>query len=173
VAVNLTAQEFLHQDLIENVATTLERTGLPAQMLELEITESVAIQNMDQVLATLAGLREVGVRIAIDDFGTGYSSMSYLQRFPIQTLKIAQTFMRNVHTDPQSAAIALMMISLCRELDLEIVAEGVENEGQLAFLQGRGSMFVQGNLFCEARPADEVAAVLKNGIQSATRALKA
>lgn len=164
VAVNLTAQEFLHQDMIENVAATLERTGVPPQMLELEITESVAIQNMDQVLATLTGLRDLGVRIAIDDFGTGYSSMSYLQRFPIHTLKIAQTFMRNVHMNPQSAAIALMMIALCRELELDIVAEGVENEAQLEFLQGRGAMYIQGNLFCEARPASEVGEILKTGV---------
>jgi len=164
VAVNLTSQEFLHQDLIETVASALERTGVPPQMLELEITESVAIQNMDQVLATLGGLRELGVRIAIDDFGTGYSSMSYLQRFPIQTLKIAQTFMRSVHEDPQSAAIALMMISLCRELDLDIVAEGVENGEQLEFLQGRGTMFIQGNLFCEARCVAEITKVLTHGI---------
>jgi len=165
VAVNLTAQEFLHQDMIDNVALTLERTGVPASMLELEITESVAIQNMDQVLATLTGLRELGVRIAIDDFGTGYSSMSYLQRFPIQTLKIAQTFMRNVHKDPQSAAIALMMISLCRELDLEIVAEGVENHDQLEFLQDRGSLYIQGNLYCEARPVAQITEILKTGIE--------
>ena len=93
-------------------------------MLELEITETIAMYNVEQILAILRLLRETGVRVAIDDFGTGYSSMSYLKRFPVQTLKIAQAFMRDVHIDLQSAAIASMLIQLCRELDLDIVAEG-------------------------------------------------
>jgi len=164
VAVNLSAQEFLHHDVVDTVAQTLAHTGISGDMLELEITESVAIHNLDQVLSTLTGLRALGVRIAIDDFGTGYSSMGYLQRFPIQTLKIAQTFMRDVDSDDQSAAIASMLVSLCRRLNLDIVAEGVECESQLAFLEAHSPLIIQGNLYCEARRAAQIAEVLRNGI---------
>jgi len=133
-------------------------------MLELEITESVAIHNLDQVLATLTDLRALGVRIAIDDFGTGYSSMGYLQRFPIQTLKIAQTFMRDVDSDDQSAAIASMLVGLCRQLELDIVAEGVECESQLEFLEAHSPLIIQGNLYCAAKPAADIAHVLRDGV---------
>ena len=125
-------------------------------MLELEITESVAMHNIEHVLKALGELRDIGVRVAIDDFGTGYSSMSYLKRFPITTLKIAQDFMRDVHVNSHSAAIAGMVINLCHELDLDIVAEGVEFEEQLAFLMSRGCHVIQGYLFSPPVPEDDL-----------------
>jgi EAL domain-containing protein (putative c-di-GMP-specific phosphodiesterase class I) len=112
-------------------------------------------------------LRDTGVRVAIDDFGTGYSSMSYLKRFPVQTLKIAQAFMRDVHVDIQSAAIASMLIQLCRELDLDVVAEGVEHPSQLEFLRERGCYVIQGRIFSGPLRAEDLEVMLERGIELA------
>ena len=108
----------------------------------------------------------MGVRVAIDDFGTGYSSMSYLKTFPVQTLKIAQDFMRDVDVDTQSAAIATMLIELCRELGLDIVAEGVETQSQLDFLCDRGCYVIQGYLFSRPVAAGELGAILRGGVDA-------
>ncbi len=164
IAVNLSPREFVQQDIVDNVASALARSGLPADMLELEITETIAMYNVEQILAILSLLRDTGVRVAIDDFGTGYSSMSYLKRFPVQTLKIAQTFMRDVHIDLQSAAIASMLIQLCRELGLDIVAEGVEHPSQLEFLREHGCYVIQGYIFSAPLPAAELEALLDEGV---------
>ena len=166
VAVNLSAREFVQRNIAENVARALESTGLPPHMLELEITETIAMYNIEQILAILHLLRDMGIRVAIDDFGTGYSSMSYLKRFPVQTLKIAQDFMRDVDVDTQSAAIATMLIELCHELGLEIVAEGVETQSQLDFLRERGCYVIQGFIFSRPVSAGEVGALLRHGIGS-------
>jgi polar amino acid transport system substrate-binding protein len=163
VAVNLSAREFVQRNIVENVARALESTGLEACMLELEITETIAMYNVEQILAILNLLRKMGVRVAIDDFGTGYSSMSYLQRFPVQTLKIAQDFMRDVDVDAQSAAIATMLIELCHELELDIVAEGVETQSQLDFLRARNCYVIQGYLFSRPVSAGELGDILRNG----------
>ncbi len=166
VAVNLSAREFVQHNIAENVAHALEITGLDASMLELEITETVALYNVEQMLAILHVLRSMGVRVAIDDFGTGYSSMNYLKRFPVQTLKIAQEFMRDVDVDSQSAAIASMLIELCRELGLDIVAEGVETQSQLSFLRERGCYVIQGFLFSRPVSAGELGDILRNGVEA-------
>jgi diguanylate cyclase (GGDEF)-like protein/PAS domain S-box-containing protein len=165
VAVNLSAREFVQRNIVENVARALEATGLEAHMLELEITETIAMYNIEQILAILHVLRGMGVRVAIDDFGTGYSSMSYLKRFPVQTLKIAQDFMRDVDVDLQSAAIATMLIELCRELDLDIVAEGVETQSQLDFLLDRGCYVIQGYLFSRPVAAGDLGDLLRSGVK--------
>jgi len=156
ICVNLSAREFVQQDVVANVRAALDASQLHPSMLELEITESVAMHNIEHVLAVLHALRELGVRVAIDDFGTGYSSMSYLKRFPITTLKIAQDFMADVHVNAQSAAIAGMVIDLCHELKLDIVAEGVENDAQLDFLRSRGCNVMQGYLFSAPVPEQEL-----------------
>jgi diguanylate cyclase (GGDEF)-like protein/PAS domain S-box-containing protein len=161
VGVNLSAREFVQSNIVDNVARTLERTGLDAHLLELEITETIAMYNLDQVLAILELLRDMGVRVAIDDFGTGYSSMSYLTRFPVQTLKLAQDFMRDVEVDSQSAAIASMLISLSRELGLDMIAEGVETESQLQFLRERGCYIIQGYLFSRPVSSGELGDMLR------------
>ena len=164
VAVNLSAREFIQSDIVENVARTLEATGLDPRMLELEITETIAMYNVEQVLAILELLRDMGVRVAIDDFGTGYSSMSYLKRFPVQTLKLAQDFMRDVEIDPQSAAIASMLIELSHELGLDLVVEGVENENQLQFLKERGCYVIQGYFFSRPVPSARLREMLRIGL---------
>ena len=161
VAVNLSAREFIQCNIVENVAHVLETSGLDAPLLELEITETIAMYNVDQILAILELFRDMGVRVAIDDFGTGYSSMSYLKHFPIQTLKLAQDFMRDVEIDSQSAAIASMLIELSRELGLDMVAEGVENESQLRFLQERGCHVIQGYLFSRPVRSEELSELLR------------
>jgi len=121
------------------------------------------MHNTQRVQLNLVELRDMGVRIAIDDFGTGYSAMSYLRRFPINTLKIAQAFMRDAHVDPQSAAIATMIVELSRELGLEVVAEGVEHPSQLEFLEGLGCFVVQGFIFSEPRPPAEMRVLIEAG----------
>ena len=171
VAVNLSAREFVQRNIVENVARALEATGLEARMLELEITETIAMYNVEQILAILHVLRKMGVRVAIDDFGTGYSSMSYLKRFPIHTLKIAQDFMRDVDVDSQSAAIASMLIELCHELGLDIVAEGVETQSQLDFLRERGCYVIQGYLFSRPVTAGEISDILRHGLEANLRTL--
>lgn len=147
LAVNLSAREVLQSDIVELVTQTLCDTGLDPSLLELEITENTALHG-DDVTERLSALRALGVRIAIDDFGTGYASLSYLKHCPVHTLKIAQTFMRDVHTNPQSGGIARLMISLCRELGLDLVAEGVEHPQQLDFLSQHGCHVIQGFIVC-------------------------
>ena len=163
IAVNLSAREFVDRDLVVNVARTLQAMGLDPSQLELEITETTAMYDVEQILAILELLRDIGVRVAIDDFGTGYSSLSYLQRFPVQTLKIAQDFMRGVGVDAHSAAIAAMLIELCHELKLDIVAEGVETDAQLEFLRDRGCYVIQGYILSRPVPSTEIAAMLRDG----------
>ncbi len=146
VAVNLSARQFQQRDLSEIIERVLTDTGLPAGALDIEITESTAMQNADLTLATLNRLKTMGVRISIDDFGTGYSSLSYLKRFPIDTVKIDHDFVRDVATDNNDAAIVSAIISMARALKLRVVAEGVETEEQMAFLKRHDCEFVQGFL---------------------------
>lgn len=163
MAVNLSAREFTQEDVVSHVRSALATSGLDPRLLELEITETTAMHNTQRVLYNLMELREMGVRIAIDDFGTGYSAMSYLRRFPVNTLKIAQAFMRDAHIDPQSAAIATMIVELARELQLSVVAEGVEDPRQLEFLERLGCYVVQGYIFSEPVPASDVPILVAKG----------
>ncbi len=160
MAVNLSAKEFEQYDMVEMVSRILRETGLEPSHLELEVTETVAMRSPESAIETLQRLRDMGVRVAIDDFGTGYSSMSYIKRLPVHTLKIAQTFMRDVHLDAQNAAIATMLIGLCRELDLDIVAEGVEHPSELEFLRKQGCFIIQGYIYSRPLPAAEIKALL-------------
>jgi diguanylate cyclase (GGDEF)-like protein/PAS domain S-box-containing protein len=160
VAVNLSARQFQQPDLVDTVKSALEDTGLPARSLDLEITETNAMQNAEATVATLRELKALGVRVSIDDFGIGYSSLSYLKRLPIDTLKIDQSFVRDITTDPDDAAIATAVIALAHTLKLRVVAEGVETEEQLAFLTARSCDRMQGYLFSHPLPADECTAFL-------------
>jgi predicted signal transduction protein with EAL and GGDEF domain len=144
IAVNLSPIQFKHGDLVELVHTVLLETGLPAERLELEITEGVLIGDFSRALSILRRLKTLGVRIAMDDFGTGYSSLSYLQAFPFDKIKIDQAFIANLERNPQSAAIIRAVIGLGHGLDLPIVAEGVETQAQLDFLSRESCDEVQG-----------------------------
>ena len=146
IAVNLSARQLQQRDLIASVERILADSGLPPSSLELEITESAAIQVPELTISILTQLKRLGVRISIDDFGTGYSSLSYLKRFPIDTVKIDQNFVRDLVSDEGDAAIISAVISIARALQLSVVAEGVETNEQLAFLQRERCALVQGFL---------------------------
>jgi diguanylate cyclase (GGDEF)-like protein len=160
VAVNLSARQFQQPNLIEEVAEVLEETGLDPECLELEITESNAMQNAENTIYTLRELKALGVRIAMDDFGTGYSSLSYLKRFPIDTLKLDQSFVREITTVASDAAIATAVISMAHSLNLRVIGEGVETEEQFAFLQKQKCDYIQGYLFSPPQSADSLEAYL-------------
>ena len=161
VAVNISARQFHRQDVVAWVMETLHATGLPPQLLELELTESLIAEDPDNVAATIKALRAEGVRFAIDDFGTGYSSLGYLKRFPVDSLKIDQSFVKNVGSEPDDEAISLAVISLAHSLRLKVIAEGVESEAQRDFLLKHGCDEIQGYFFSRPLPALEFAEALK------------
>jgi len=154
VAVNCSAKQFQDDGFVDAVARVLRETGMPAQRLELEITEGVIIQGSAQVNARFQALEAMGVRISIDDFGTGYSSLSYLKRLSIHRLKIDQSFVRDIGTDPNDAAIVSAIVTIAHSLGLDVVAEGVETAEQLAYLRSVGCDTAQGYLFSEPLPAE-------------------
>ncbi len=154
VAVNLSARQFRQRALAGTIARILNETGLDPQYLELELTESLLMENTQASSSILAELKAMGLQIAIDDFGTGYSSLSYLKRFPIDTLKIDQSFVAEITTDPDNAAIVIAIIALAHSLRLKVIAEGVETEDQLAFLRAQRCHMSQGYLFCRPLPAE-------------------
>ncbi len=159
IAVNLSARQFHADDIVEMVRDTLERSGLPPERLELEITESAVMVNVEEAIGIMRGLRELGVSLAIDDFGTGYSSLNYLKRFPINTLKIDKSFVLDLHRDGGDAAIVAAVISLASSLGLNVIAEGIENEAQLAFLIERKCREGQGYLLGKPMPEREFEAL--------------
>ena len=159
VAVNLSARVFRDRTLPATLAGILRDTGLDARLLELEITESAVMQQTDTTLETLSQLSAMGIQLAVDDFGTGYSSLAYLKRFPIDKLKIDQSFVRGIPGDGEDVAIAQAIISLARTLGLRVVAEGVETGAQLDFLVAHGCDDVQGNLFCPPCPPGDTARI--------------
>ncbi len=156
IAVNLSARQFNDPLLPRVVARALKETGLPPRLLELEITESTAMQQTDVTLRTLRKLKSLGVSIAIDDFGTGYSSLSYLRRFPVDKVKIDRSFVAEVPANRDQGAIVSAIVALAHALQIRVVAEGVETEAQREFLRGCGCDFIQGYLV--GRPADADAA---------------
>ena len=147
VAVNVSARQFQDYDVAELVMDIMRDTGALAQNLEIELTESAVMSDAEASIVTLERLAALGVQIAIDDFGTGYSSLSYLKRLPLDLLKIDQSFVRDISSDPNDAAIVRAIITLARSLGIMVIAEGVENEAQLAFLNAYGCQYAQGYLF--------------------------
>ena len=162
-AVNISAAQLRHEDLPEQVAVALRETGLDPRYLEIEITETVVMQNAQSAVAMLDRLSQMGIHLAVDDFGTGYSSLAYLKRFPINTLKIDASFIRDLSSDHNNALIVKAIIALAHSLRLEVVAEGVEDERQLGFLQSFGSDQYQGFLHSKPLTAAEFERVLASG----------
>ncbi|MDH1292400.1 MULTISPECIES: bifunctional diguanylate cyclase/phosphodiesterase [Comamonas] len=160
VSVNLSPLQFQHHHLPEQVARNLAHARLPAQHLMLELTESAAVDDPAAAIAMLDRLNRQGVRIALDDFGTGYSSLSYLKRFQIHKLKIDQSFVRDLEQDANDRAIIVAIIHIAKALGMDTLAEGVESEAQLDFLQAQGCNFVQGYLFSRPLPAPQFEALL-------------
>lgn len=160
VSVNISVSHIRQGNVVALVKAVLERTGLPAHLLELELTETQMLENADSNIVIFKKLRELGVHLTIDDFGTGYSSLSYLKRFPVQTLKIDQSFIRDVATNDEDAAITRAIIAMAHSLNLSVVAEGVETQEQLEFLTEHACDKIQGYLICRPVPAQQMSEFL-------------
>ncbi|MGR3295387.1 MAG: putative bifunctional diguanylate cyclase/phosphodiesterase, partial [Candidatus Bathyanammoxibius sp.] len=163
VAVNLSAHMFQKQGLVEVVDKVLKETGLDPNFLELEITETVLMKDIDAGARTLMELKDMGVHVAIDDFGTGYSSLSYLTRLPVDRLKIDQSFVRDLTIHPDDDAVVKATVALAHSLRLKAIAEGVETQAQLDFLRSADCDEIQGNLFHKPVTPDELEGLLKQG----------
>jgi len=155
MAVNLSAQQLRSPELVESVGAVLKRHGLQGSDLELEITESVAMENPQRAIGQLQALRDIGIELAIDDFGTGYSSLAYLKRLPIQVLKLDRTFVRDIETDPSDAEISAATLALAHNLGLKVTAEGVETQAQRDYLVQHQCDFMQGFLFSKPLSAGD------------------
>ena len=169
VAVNISAIQFRHRDFLEHLTRILKDTGLAPHCLELELTESVLMHDATTTLTVLNGIKTLGVRLAIDDFGTGYSSLSYLKHFQIDTLKIDQSFMRDIthaSADTADAAIITAVVCMGKSLNQRVIAEGVETREQLAFLQAHGCGEGQGYFFSRPVTAEALLTLLRTGIES-------
>lgn len=160
MAVNVSAAQFRSENFLDFLFATLNETGLDPKYLEVEVTESVLMRHAELAASILQTLRDRGVRVSVDDFGTGYSSLSYLRRFPLDALKIDQSFVREISTSPYETAIVRAIISMGRSLNLRIIAEGIETAGDLAFLKDRGCDEGQGYYFSRPVPAEEFAKLL-------------
>lgn len=163
VAVNLSLYQFQNSEIIQTVAQILEETGLEPQYLELEITESIAMQDVEKVILTLQGLYALGVKISIDDFGTGYSSLNYLKNFPIQRLKIDKSFLDDIVSSDKERAIVGAIIVMAHSLNLRVTAEGVESMEQVALLQACNCDEIQGYIYSRPIPTSECAELLAEG----------
>lgn len=168
MSVNLSARQFEQPNLVSVVRQILEETQLDAAYLELEVTESFLMTDIQHSVTTLNQLRELGISLALDDFGTGYSSLNYLKRFPVNMLKIDRSFVQDVMSNPDSAAVTDAIIALAKSLRLSITAEGVETQEQLDYLQTRGCHEGQGFYFSRPAPAEAIAAMLAQPVQSAS-----
>ena len=161
VSVNLSVRQTKDEGLIGDILSALRDAGLPPQQLELEITETVLMENVCDNVMLLNRVQTEGIRLSIDDFGTGYSSMAYLKRFPIDQLKIDRTFVRDIPGDGDDEAITTAIIAMAHSLGLSVVAEGVETEQQLRFLREAGCDLVQGFYIARPMPAEQFAAHMR------------
>src|SRR3984893_252404 len=161
VALNVSTAEFADKDFLSGVRAVLIATGVEPQNLELELTESVLMQNAESTVVTLAALKAMGVQLAIDDFGTGYSSFTYLRRFPSDALKLHQSFVQEITSDPGDATIVSAMINIGMSLKQRVIAEGIETRAQLNFLQRHGCGEGQGYYFSRPVEAEQAGNLLK------------
>ncbi|RJG13803.1 EAL domain-containing protein [Pseudomonas cavernicola] len=165
LCVNISPLQFRQNNFVERVASSLRDSNLPHSMLKLEITEGIVIQNIDDTIAKMHRLKKLGVSFAMDDFGTGYSSLTYLKRLPVDVLKIDQSFVRDATNDPNDAEIIRAIVAMARSLGLEMIAEGVEQQEQLDFLQQQGCHLYQGYLYSKPLPLPEFRALLAHAAQ--------
>jgi diguanylate cyclase (GGDEF)-like protein/PAS domain S-box-containing protein len=163
IAVNLSARQFAQPGLVREVARVLEETGLAPTSLEIELTESLVMVDVEAAIRIMGELKRMGVKLSIDDFGTGYSSLSYLRRFPVDVLKIDRSFVRDIASSEDDAAMVGAIIELARGLRMRVIAEGVETEAQLDYLKSRGCDEVQGHVYAKAASGADVEAMLRTG----------
>ena len=152
LAVNVSQTQFRQPDFVEQVLAMVDRYNIDASLLELEMTETMLVKDVQDIIDKMAALRARGIKFSLDDFGTGFSSLSYLKRLPLNKLKIDQSFVRDVLTDVNDAAIVRMVLARGQSLSLDVVAEGVETEGQRQFLLDHGCQRFQGHLYSHALP---------------------
>jgi len=163
LAVNISAVQFHQADFVAQVQLLVQSHAIKPTRLKLEITESLLLKNVENAIATMSALKEIGVSFSLDDFGTGYSSLQYLKRLPIDQLKIDQSFIRDIATDSSDKAIVCAIIAMAHSLDLDVIAEGVETEDQRQFLLDRGCAYYQGYLFGKPVPIEQFEALLRQG----------
>ena len=161
VAVNLSALQFLHGDLVARVTRSLADSGLAPERLDLELTESLLVERPDETIMTLERLKNLGISISMDDFGTGYSSLAYMTRFPLDSLKVDRAFVTDLPDDRDAVVVVRAIVGMAKQLDLHIVAEGIETERQMEFLHGLGCHTGQGYLFSKPLPNDQFMEILK------------
>ena len=164
IAVNISALEFRHPHFFENVRLILQETGLEPRFLEIELTESVLMRNVEASTTILQALKDIGVRLAIDDFGTGYSSLSYLRRFPVDVLKIDQSFVRDISDNANDGVIVSAVIGMAAGLKQKVIAEGIETQEQLAYLKIHQCDEGQGNLFSAPAPPNDFARIFMSRV---------
>jgi len=152
LAVNVSARQFRQPDFVSQVLDVIDRSGADPHRLKLELTESLLVDNMEETIVKMSALKARGIGFSLDDFGTGYSSLAYLKRLPLDEIKIDQSFVRDVLSDPNDASIAHSILALGQSLNLDVVAEGVETEAQHVFLADRGCQTYQGYLFNRPQP---------------------
>jgi len=161
IAVNVSVQQFAREDFVTSVLRAIWHYGVKPQQFELEITESLLMRNVDDTTACMKRFRAAGLALSIDDFGTGYSSLGYLRQFPVDALKIDRSFVKDLHTSDDDAAICAAIIAMARELKLKVIAEGVENVEQLEFLRSHKCDQVQGYLVGAPMPVVDLQALLR------------
>jgi EAL domain-containing protein (putative c-di-GMP-specific phosphodiesterase class I) len=168
VAVNLSPRQFAEESLLLDIKSALDDSGVEGSDLELEITETMVMNDPEQAVNTLRRLKDLGIRVAIDDFGTGYSSLAYLKRFPIDSVKVDRSFVEDIPQDVDSMAIVQAIISMAHSLRLKVVAEGVETEAQVSFLRGEGCDEIQGHYFSAACSASEISGIMRKTLRRGT-----
>jgi diguanylate cyclase (GGDEF)-like protein/PAS domain S-box-containing protein len=164
LAVNVSARQFRHPDFVAQVIYMVNHNGIKPEQLKLELTESLVLENLEQTIEKIKALRKTGIQFSMDDFGTGYSSLSNLKKLPIEQLKIDQSFVRDISTDPDDAVIVQTIIAMAKNLGLKIIAEGVETEAQYQFLELHGCQNFQGYLFSKAVPIEQFEVLIMDSI---------
>ena len=161
IAINLSLRQFIDADLIKDIALVLNESGMDPKLMELEITESMVMSNPTQTIAILSKMKNLGVRLAIDNFGTGYSSLAQIKHFPVDTLKVDRSFIRNLLSDSEEEETTKAIIKMGKTLGLTVVAEGVETIEQMDYLRTHSCDEMQGFFFSKAIPADEFAELMR------------
>jgi EAL domain-containing protein (putative c-di-GMP-specific phosphodiesterase class I) len=154
LAVNVSVKQVQHEDFVAQIKAVAEKYEVCPSLLKLELTESMLVENVEETIAKIEQLRVFGIRFSLDDFGTGYSSLQYLKKIPINQLKIDQSFVRGIETDHHDRSIASTIIAIAKSLDIEVIAEGVETDGQLQILMNKGCNAFQGYLFAKPMPVE-------------------